>query len=171
MNHERKYWYGLVVALLVFMPWACAQAASLPTGQREVILLDAAGAEYPVGTITFAPAGGDQVSYQLAVDYRRFKDFFLSMKEMKCLEGKEVWCHIPYPYDNPRTVSATDLRWLEHDLLFMFKRPGEFGANFWNGMYYRLSVEDGQIRGLAHAVDLNRLAAPPDDLTLSLIHI
>ncbi|MGB1092733.1 MAG: hypothetical protein ACPGYX_11455, partial [Oceanobacter sp.] len=95
-----------------------------------------------------------------------FKDFFLSMKEMKCLEGPELMCHLAYPYDQPRTVSADDMSWLAHDLLFMFKQPGEFGANFWNGIYYDMRIENGEIRGTAQAVDLNQLASPPDDLTV-----
>ena len=85
------------------------------------------------------------------------------MKELKCLEGKELWCRIPYPYANPQTISASDLRWLEHDLLFLFKRANEFGANFWNGIYYQLQLEDDSLRGTARAVDLNRLASPPAD--------
>ncbi|MDX1634009.1 MAG: hypothetical protein R3280_05205 [Marinobacter sp.] len=163
---HRSSLYGVVLAMLWLAGLGPAQAETLLDGQRDVILVDAAGAEFPIGTITFSPASDGLTAYQLDVDYRRFKDFFLSMKEMKCLEGREIWCHIPYPYQNPRTVSATDLRWLEHDLLFMFKRVGEFGANFWNGMYYRLSLQDGEILGLAHAVDLNQLAAPPEDLTV-----
>jgi hypothetical protein len=86
------------------------------------------------------------------------------MKEMKCLEGPELWCHLAYPYRQPHTVSPTDLRWLEHDLLFMFKRKKDFGANFWNGIYYRLAIQDGIIAGEAQAVDLKLLASPPANL-------
>lgn len=89
-----------------------------------------------------------------------------ALKEMKCLEGKEVWCFIPYPYEHPKTVSASNLRWLEHDLLFMFKALNAFGANLWNGIYYDMAVEDGLIRGKAKAVDLNYIAGPPDDLSV-----
>ena len=46
----------------------------------------------------------------------------------------------------------------------MFKTPKEFGANFWNGIYYKLQIEDGMIRGEAQAIDLNALASPPDNL-------
>ena len=55
---------------------------------------------------------------------------------------------------------------LSHDLLFMYKQPAEFGANFWNGVYYQLRIEDGVIKGNAQAVDLNMLASPPDDLSI-----
>ena len=98
------------------------------------------------------------------MDHSLFRDYFLSMKEMKCLEGPELWCSIAYPYEQSHKVSASDLRWLEHDLLFMYKKLDSFGANFWNGIYYRLVLADGQIRGVAHSLDLNKLASPPDDL-------
>jgi len=51
-------------------------------------------------------------------------------------------------------------------MLFMFKKKEDFGANFWNGIYYNIRVEDGVIKGQAEAVDLNLLASPPDDLTV-----
>ena len=75
-------------------------------------------------------------------------------------------CHLAYPYDQPRTVTEQELGWLSHDLLFMYKQPAEFGANFWNGVYYQLRIEDGVIKGNAQAVDLNMLASPPDDLSV-----
>ena len=102
--------------------------------------------------------------YNLHLNYDKFRDYFLSMKEMKCLEGPELWCHLSYPYKQPHTVSSDDLSWLSHDLLFMYKKKEEFGANFWNGIYYHMKVDGEVIRGEAQAVDLNSLASPPDDL-------
>ena len=121
---------------------------------------------FPPSEPLSGPEGNnDQVTgYQLSLDHHRFQDHFLSMKEMKCLEGPELWCHIPYPYKNPRILNSKDQRWLEHDLLFLFKRNTEFGANFWNGIYYKISVEDGQLKGTAQALDLNLLASPPEHL-------
>ncbi|WP_210396157.1 hypothetical protein [Motiliproteus sediminis] len=125
-------------------------------------LLDNHGDAIAIGSLNlFAQQTG--YKYRLHLDHSRFTDHFLSMKEMKCLEGKELWCHLPYPYASPRLISADDLRWLEHDLLFLFKRPGEFGADFWNGIYYRLSWQGDHIVGTANAVDLNLLASPPEN--------
>jgi len=91
-----------------------------------------------------------------------FKDFFLSMKEFKCLESAvEIFCHVPYPYPQPGTVSATDLAWLEHALLFMFKTPAEFGAKLWNGVYFQLQPTERGWEGRPQAIDLNRISAPP----------
>lgn len=72
---------------------------------------------------------------------------------------------MPYPYANPRTVSAGDLRWLEHSLLFLFKTQKEFGAKLWNGLYYRLQASDAGLVGTPEAVDLAQIGAPPADLS------
>ena len=117
-----------------------------------------------IGDVRFSTAG-DKTHYDIHLNHSLFKDFFLSMKEMKCLEGPELWCHLPYPYMTPREVSQKDLSWLAHDLLFMYKKKADFGANFYNGIYYQLSLNDGEITGIAQAVDLNLLASAPDDQT------
>lgn len=137
----------------------------IPLGEKSIYLKDNDGADRLIGRVTFSANENGNVAYDLQVETERFKDFFLSMKEMKCFEGKEIWCFIPYPYAHPKTVSADDLRWLEHDLLFMFKALNAFGANLWNGIYYDMTVEEGMIKGTAKAVDLNYIAGPPDDLT------
>ena len=138
-------------------------SASILSGTKTINLLTKEGQRIPIGSIEFLPLS-DKIHYKLHIDHTRFKDYFLSMKEMKCLEGPELWCHIRYPYKQPHTITTTDLRWLEHDLLFMFKKNKEFGANFWNGVYYALMIKDGVILGEAQAIDLNLLAAPPEDL-------
>ncbi len=135
------------------------------SGEKQLLLVDKKGVEVNIGTVTFKPQGSES-KYKLHVDHGKFRDYFLSMKEMKCLEGPELWCHLPYPYTQPHLVSADDLSWLSHDLLFMFKKKEEFGANFWNGIYYHMQVEGDLIKGEAQAVDLNVLAAPPDDLNI-----
>ncbi|MFW1677386.1 hypothetical protein ACFVYJ_06330 [Pontibacter sp. JAM-7] len=155
--------------LLLCWLWAAMATAEPLAGDKVIYLLDKTGMEIPVGTITFKPQA-EGAHYSLHMDHARFKDFFLSMKEMKCLEGPELWCHLPYPYEQPHLVSGDDLRWLEHDLLFMFKSPDEFGANFWNGIYYQMQLKDGQITGQAQAIDLNNLASPPADLNIPPLH-
>lgn len=133
-------------------------------GTKQIQLLDKNNEPRVIGHIEFTVAEDKEGShYRLHLDEQPFQDYFLSMKEMKCLEGPELWCHLAYPYQQPRWVSNQDLRWLSHDLLFMFKKKADFGANFWNGIYYQLRVEQGVIVGDAQAVDLNLLASPPDD--------
>ncbi|OMH39698.1 hypothetical protein BGP75_01950 [Motiliproteus sp. MSK22-1] len=162
-----------MVFLGLHLMTSAVMAEGVFSGTQTIELVDSKGIGYPIGRVIFSPSeplngsegSNDQaVGYQLILDHHRFQDHFLSMKEMKCLEGPELWCHIPYPYKNPRIVNSKDQRWLEHDLLFLFKRNAEFGANFWNGIYYKLSVNNGQLTGTAHALDLNMLASPPDNL-------
>lgn len=158
--------FYLAMSYLAFSYPASAGDVSADTalqGEKRITLLDKAGNRTEIARVSFEPlAQGSR--YKLAMIREQFHDYFLSMKEMKCLEGPELWCHLAYPYAQPRIVTADDLRWLEHDLLFMFKTPKEFGANFWNGIYYKLHIEDGMIKGEAQAIDLNALASPPDNL-------
>ncbi len=87
------------------------------------------------------------------------------MKEMMCLEGPELWCHLAYPYHTPRSIKERDFSWLAYDLLFMYKNKTEFGTNFYNGIFYDFKLESKKLVGTAMAVDLNLLAAPPEDMT------
>lgn len=151
------------IILLLFFTTQVIAGDSLQ-GKKTISLVDIQGKEMPVGSIEFSTKL-DKTSYQISIDHSVFKDFFLSMKEMKCLEGAELWCHLQYPYKNPRLVSQQDLRWLSHDLLFMYKKRSEFGANFYNGIYYHLIDNGQEIVGVAQAVDLNLLAAPPENMS------
>lgn len=132
-------------------------------GEKTLLLEPQAGNPLRLGTIVFTPAG-ELTQFEIRLDHQVFKDYFLSMKEFKCLDGQtEIQCHVPYPYANPRTVSAADLRWLEHSLLFLFKTQKEFGAILWNGLYYRLQITDEGLVGTPEAVDLVQIGAPPAD--------
>lgn len=134
-------------------------------GTKTIRLHGRDGQAHPVGTVQFQPKG-DKIAFIVKMDPARLKDFFLSMREFKCLEGSgEIACHVPYPYSHPATVSATDLVWLEHSLLFLFKQPKDFGAKWWNGLYYRLQLTDQGLVGTPEAIDLNQISAPPGDLT------
>lgn len=159
----------LSVTLVTYTPamaWAEHGSDKLLNGTKDIILYNDKGDSLVIGQVMFSPTDHGS-AFKVDLDYARFTDYFLSMKEMKCLEGgPELWCNLPYPYEQPRMVYRDDLGWLSYDLLFMFKKPKEFGANFWNGIYYNLNVEGDTIKGVAQAVDLNHLAAPPDDLTV-----
>ncbi len=155
----------LMGMLLMVANGVCVSSENVLDGDKTIYLLDNKGKAYDIGQVLFI-VDESITRFEVEIDYQGFTDYFLSMKEMKCLEGPELWCHLKYPYPQPRTVSVTDLRWLSYDLLFMFKKPKEFGANFWNGIYYRFRVEGSTIVGEAQAVDLNHLASAPDDLSL-----
>ena len=126
---------------------------------RGVFLVDNAGQEIRIATIDLR-----NDSYRLNWDESRFGDFFLSMRPFKCLQGPEkLWCRVPYPYSNRRSIQNGDLTDLEYDLMFVWKKAGEYGINMWNGVYYRLSQAGLQLEGTMHEIDMNVIAAPPED--------
>ena len=134
------------------------------TGTHALSLHTRDGSKMSLGSVTFTPVAPERSAFTLKLDHTAFKDFFLSMKEFKCLEGGgEVTCHVPYPYPQPGTVSPTDLAWLEHSLLFLFKLPNEFGAKLWNGLYFKLAMTENGLVGTPQAIDLNLISAPPAD--------
>lgn len=158
---------GIVIGALVagFMPPADAQPVPLE-GTRRIVLHARDGTRVDIGNVRFEPATGgtaDLRRFTVAIDHAPFRDHFLSMREFKCLDGTgEILCHVPYPYSRPDTVTPTDLAWLEHALMFMFKKPADFGAKLWNGVYWQLrATSAGTLEGRPQAIDLNRISAPP----------
>ena len=148
---------------------AIATALAVPAwgwelaGDKRVRLHARDGSVTDIGSMHFEP-DGTATRFELDLAFERFKDFFLSMKEFKCLEASvEIQCYVPYPYAQPGIVGDGDLRWLEHSLLFLYKAPKDFGAKLWNGIYYRLEAGTDGLVGMPHAVDLNLIGAPPDD--------
>ena len=153
---------GALAAALLATALASAVGAWELEGTRAVRLHGRDGRTVDIGSVDFAARADGRVGFALRIDHTPFKDFFLSMKEFKCLEvPDEVFCHVPYPYAHPGTVAASDLTWLEHGLLFLYKKPGEFGARLWNGVYYRLAVTERGLVGTPQAIDLNLISAPP----------
>ncbi len=153
MIHAR----AAIVLALTF----AAQTALALEGPKTVFLVDANGDRVAVADIEFSPADHG-ATYEIAMREAPFADHFLSMRPFKCLEGAEKhWCHVPYPYAINRTVTPNDLTDLEYDLLFIWKGATEYGINMWNGVYYRLTYEDGRITGALSEIDMDTLSAPP----------
>lgn len=135
-------------------------------GVKTVSVVTADGKMHELGHVTFSPESDGDSRFVLDLDIHKFTDYFLSMKEFKCIPADaEVTCHVPYPYQSPLKAGATELVWLEHRLLFLFKKPKEFGANLWNGIYFELHEEGDALVGTPQAIDLNEISAPPEDLT------
>lgn len=163
--HKAFHW--LAAASIV-----CLTLLNLPakawemTGSKTILLHGRDGQAVPVGTVNFEPKG-DKITFSVKMDPALLKNYFLSMREFKCIEGAgEILCHVPYPYASPATVSASDFAWLEHSLLFLFNRPKDFGAKLWNGLYYRLKLTDQGLVGLPEAIDLNQISTPHADLSV-----
>ncbi|MBL4766068.1 MAG: hypothetical protein JKX67_12485 [Colwellia sp.] len=168
--------YKHIIILLALINVSCVQQSTLVhtepfyQGTKQISLVDNKGNRLLIGSIDFSTQQAT-IHYQIHLKDKLFKDYFLSMKEMKCLEGPELWCHLAYPYKNPRNITKTDFTWLSHDLLFMYKKHTEFGANFYNGIYYDFKLESGKLIGTAMALDLNLIAAPPEDETQAPITV
>jgi len=160
----------LVLALLLgtttLLLAPAAQAWEL-SGRKEITALMQDQQQIPLGSVDFTPLPDGRARFALSMDHHRFADYFLSMKEFKCLATEqEVLCHVPYPYAQPGTVREGDYAWLEHQLLFLFKQPRDFGAKLWNGLYFAFSRDEEGLVGKPQAVDLNLISAPPDNLQL-----
>jgi hypothetical protein len=142
--------------------WVLMSTMALPLHAKnyDVVISDKQGNAINIG---HAALSTQSVAFEK--DESVFKDFFLSMKEMKCLEGPEIWCHIPYPYEKQGITEENKAQWLSHELLFMYKRPDQFGAQLWQGVYFDLTADENGYVGLAYGVDLNELASPPKDLS------
>lgn len=131
------------------------------SGKKQLSLVTKDGKTLAIGTVTFAPPKDGKTGFTVDVDTGKFKTFFLSMRDFKCLEGVELQCYVPYPYPTPGTVTKDDLSWLAHNLLFFWKTPTAYGAPLGNGLYYDLKVTDHGIEGTPQAIDLDAIASPP----------
>lgn len=161
----RRFTRGL--SLLV---WLLAAAPLLASawelqGSKTITAHTRDKQQITLGTVDFKPSGGATVAFTVAMKTAGFTDYFLSMKEFKCLSNPgEIVCHVPYPYPQPGTITGNDFAWLEHNLLFLYKRPSDFGAVLWNGLYFRFERTDQGLVGRPQAIDLNQISAPPADL-------
>jgi len=153
-------------AALVVAAWAAlvtpAQAAFEFSGTKSITAVTADGGRLRIGTVQFSPAADGGAAFKLVMATELFNDHFLSMREFKCLPAaQEITCHVPYPYPQPATVRPGQLAWLEHSLLFFFKKPADFGAKLWNGVYFELREQGDALVGTPQAIDLNEIGAPP----------
>ena len=160
-----KAFHALVVVCSL---WVARADAFDFSGDKALIAVTKEGTRTRMGRVSFTPAANGQTGFQVQMDPTVMRDYFLSMREFKCLPSAvEVNCHVPYPYRHTATVSATDLVWLEHNLLFLYKQPSDFGAKLWNGLMFSFRVTPGALVGKPQAVDLNAISAPPDRLDIA----
>lgn len=147
-----------MIRLMAVILSALAVNAAHAETSRKVYLEDQSGARIEIAQLGVAEDGG----YTLSMNAAPFTDHFLSMRPFKCLEGPgKHWCHVPYPYALDRNISSA-LTDLEYDLLFVWKGSAEYGIDMWNGLYYRLDEQDGNLVGTVHEMDMDLLSAPPD---------
>ena len=164
---------GLIALLLLGMAMPSIASPALPQGQKTITLISAAGERHVIGHATFTaqPDHNDTTTFDIKLDAPEFSAEFLSMRPFSCLAGeKEMWCHLAYPYDLKKQISAADLTDLEYALLFLHKPQTGYGIDPWNGLYFKMSLgEDGAITGTLHDVNLDPLGVPPADRSARLI--
>ena len=133
--------------------------------QAGIFLVDANNSETRIGEVVFASTDNGATAVQVNINTEAFTEHFLSMRPFRCIEGEVEWfCHLEYPYDLRSVVTVDDLSDLEYQLLFIRKTSAEFGIDAWNGLYYKLSLEeDGSITGKLLEGDLNSLQSPPSE--------
>lgn len=152
--------------VLSFLP-ICGHAAWELSGTKAIVLTTAEGTRINIGSIEFVPTAESAVTFKISLNTAPFRDYFLSMREFKCIPGAtELTCHVPYPYANPRIVRINDFAWLEHSLLFFYNLQSDYGAKLWNGIYFELRATDAGWVGTPKAIDLNQIAAPPDNTSI-----
>jgi hypothetical protein len=149
-------------ALLAVVFSASAVGADPLAGTKDIVLQTRDGQNITIGAVVFTPKDG-KTYFDVQFDRSKFTEYFLSMVEFKCVEGPELNCHVPYPYANPKIVSAEDLSWLEHSLLFFTKSRADYGAQLAKGVIYTMKLSDGGIVGAPQSIDLNMIATPPED--------
>ena len=158
-----KYISCLIRSFVLWVLVYSCNAAELPDGKKQIILLNKDKQETPIAEIEFTDDNGN-TSYQIEFKESVFQDEFLSMRPFKCIhQGNQMLCHLIYPYDKQGYINADDLMDLEYDLLFLHKSADEYGINAWNGLFYELHVTEQGLHGTLKEVDLNVLAAPPED--------
>lgn len=153
-----------VTGVLLLLCTCLCTAHPLLQGTRSIQLISAEGDAVKIADIHFSEHAKG-VQYKIELNEEHFQDEFLSMRPFKCLHlPEQMLCHLSYPYAKQGYITKDDLLDLEYDLLFLHKTPQEYGINAWNGIYYRLSLsEDQSMIGTLMEVDLNILAAPPED--------
>lgn len=156
-------WSGFAVAMVLGLGSPGWAASEVPAGVHDIRLHARDGTQVLIGKVDFRHEGA-VATFALDIDRAVFTDYFLSMREFKCLKGdNELQCRVPYPYSNPRTLPGGDPVWLEHALLFFYKPPDDFGANLRNGVIYTLERTADGYAGTSAIIDLNDISGPPDD--------
>ena len=150
---------------LVALAILCAPSqANELAGHKTVSLVTPAGDKLVIGYVDLTRK---DAGYEFSLSFKKdaFVQIYMQETNFLCLvtPSKEV-CHFPFPpgdytpNDSSGFVTETDMRALEHGLLFAEKRPApaEIDINPFNGLYYRLKAVADRIEGTPFGVDLKR---------------
>jgi hypothetical protein len=162
MLKYKELYFNVSVSLLLIL--FSGTVFSLDTDRAMTVTVHASDQEsIDIGHVTFTEEDGGY-RYQFALDQEKFEKQFLSMRPFDCIQKPEMMvCHLPYPYQNNKFISADDMADLEYELMFLHKYPGAYGIDPWNGIYYKMQLTEKGIEGVLHDVDMKVLTAPPDE--------
>lgn len=133
--------------------------------KRTVTLTPSEGEAIDIASLDIVKLEDGSFTYSIEMDDSKFGNHFLSMRPFKCFQGpKQMLCHLVYPYEKTTKFSVNDLQDLEYDLLFIHRKKSDYAIDPWNGLYYKISLNDDmKLTGVLKEVDLDILAAPPDE--------
>ncbi len=145
--------------VLAWMSLPSSAAAAPLTGERKIILSNAAGERYQIGLVRFVDAGNGRSSFEVAMD-DSLQDYFLAMRPFQCLTGPvQRLCWFPVK-NEASLVSDSDLLPLEYALMFMRTRTHDLHVNPFNGLYYKLQRDGNRLTGRLYEVDMAPFIAP-----------
>ena len=152
----RRLWW--LLALMAACQALSATAAPL-SGERRIVLSNAAGERHVIGHVRFADAGGGRSSFEVVMA-ESLQEYFLAMRPFLCLTGPvQRLCWFPVK-NEAALVSPGDLLPLEYALMFMRTRTHDLHVNPFNGLYYRLQIEGDRLVGRLYEVDMAPFIAP-----------
>lgn len=150
---------------LAALPLSLAKKAIAETksAAKTISLIAKDGSKLNIGELILTKTDAGH-SFKINFDAPKFSEHFLSMRPFKCIDGPQTFCHLIYPYKTKNLITPTDTMDLEYALLFIHKAEKEYGINFWNGVYYRITQnDDGSFSGSVWETDMNELASPPEN--------
>jgi len=158
-----KNWFNNRIGAVALSLFVFSSAhAEISAGEKKVFLDSPSGESLQIGTVTMQ-GEPNAMDITFVLDESKFSDQFLSMRPFKCIDGSPMVCRLAYPYEKENRISADNFGDLEYEFLFISRSPTEYGIDPYNGRYYVISEKQGKLTGEIRAVDLNILAAPPEE--------
>ncbi len=151
-------WLCKLLALACLGTALSAVAAPL-SGERKIMLSNAAGEQHLIGRVRFTAAGDGRSSFEITME-NSLQEYFLAMRPFLCLTGPvQRLCWFPVK-NEAALVSASDLLPLEYALMFMRTRTHDLHVNPFNGLYYKLQLDGERVVGRLYEVDMAPFIAP-----------
>ncbi len=147
------------VAMLACLGAITTVRAAPLSGQRAIVLSNAAGERHTIGHVTFSDAGNGKSAFKITMA-DNMQEYFLAMRPFLCLTGPvQRLCWFPV-HNEAALVSDDDWLPLEYALMFMRTRANDLHVNPFNGMYYKLRRDGERLTGSLYEVDMAPFIAP-----------